>query len=217
MLFFCSYDCTAGLHTSGVVRRGGGPAPPLVRVGCSRTFARDYTLPDDPHVDAHAPAVDSKVRNSYFFIYFCFFTIVIALGKLIFFQITRCRTSACCVVGRGGQATSWSSPGGAVDAVLLRRPADPRVHGPVATKDTHTFHFSVGEMTLSLEDGAMLGGLPCAGQAMGPIDIPMTWHTDFLARFTNVPRNDSASAPFVPFADTHGPTWTWIQQFRTWF
>jgi hypothetical protein len=152
-----------------------------------------------------------------FFIYFCFFTIVIALGKLIFFQITRCRTSACCVVGRGGQATSWGSPGGAVDAVLLRRPADPRVHGPVATKDTHTFHFSVGEMTLSLEDGAMLGGLPCAGQAMGPIDIPMTWHTDFLARFTNVPRNDSASAPFVPFADTHGPTWTWIQQFRTWF
>jgi hypothetical protein len=69
--------------------------------------------------------------------------------------------------------------------------------------ETHTFHFPVGEMTLSLEDAAMLGGLPCAGQAMGPIDIPATWQADFLARFTNVLR-------YVPFVDTHGPTWTWI-------
>jgi hypothetical protein len=38
--------------------------------------------------------------------------------------------------------------------------------------ETHTFHFPVGEMTLSLEDVAMLGGLSCAGQTMGPIDIP---------------------------------------------
>jgi hypothetical protein len=37
---------------------------------------------------------------------FLFFTIVIALSKLIFFQATRCRTSPCCAVGRGGQATS---------------------------------------------------------------------------------------------------------------
>jgi hypothetical protein len=28
---------------------------------------------------------------------------------------------------------------------------------------THTFHFPIGEMTLSLEDAAMLGGLSCAG------------------------------------------------------
>jgi hypothetical protein len=28
--------------------------------------------------------------------------------------------------------------------------------------ETHTFHFLVGEMTLSLEDVAMLGGLSCA-------------------------------------------------------
>jgi hypothetical protein len=75
--------------------------------------------------------------------------------------------------------------------------------------ETHTFHFPVGEMTLSLKDSAMLGGLPCAGHAMG--FIPATWHTDFLARFANVPRNDRAPAPYVAFADTHGPTWTWIQ------
>jgi hypothetical protein len=76
--------------------------------------------------------------------------------------------------------------------------------------ETHTFHFPVGEMTLSLEDAAMLGGLPCAGQAMGPIDIPATWQTDYLARFANVPRNDRALAPYAPFVDPHRSTWTWI-------
>jgi hypothetical protein len=80
--------------------------------------------------------------------------------------------------------------------------------------ETHTFHLPVGEMTLSPEDAAMLGGLPCAGEAMGPIDIPATWQADFLARFANVPRNDRAPAPYLPFVDTHGPTWIWIQQFR---
>jgi hypothetical protein len=79
--------------------------------------------------------------------------------------------------------------------------------------ETHTFHLPVDEMTLSLEDAAMLGGLPCAGEAMGPIDIPAMWQADFLARFANVPRKDRASAPYLPFVDTHGPTWTWIQQF----
>jgi hypothetical protein len=79
--------------------------------------------------------------------------------------------------------------------------------------ETHTFHFPICEMTLSLEDAAMLGGLPCAGKTMRRIDIPATWHADFLARFANVPRNDRAPAPYVTFVDTHGPTWTWIQQF----
>jgi 2-polyprenyl-6-methoxyphenol hydroxylase-like FAD-dependent oxidoreductase len=79
--------------------------------------------------------------------------------------------------------------------------------------ETHTFHFPVGEMTLSLEDAAMLGGLSCASEAMGPIDIPATWQAYFLARFANVPRNDRVSAPYLPFVYTHGPTWTWIQQF----
>jgi hypothetical protein len=59
----------------------------------------------------------------------------------------------------------------------------------------------------------MLGGLPCAGQVMGSIDIPATWLADFLARFANVPRNDHAPALYLPFVVTHGPTRTWIQQF----
>jgi hypothetical protein len=79
--------------------------------------------------------------------------------------------------------------------------------------ETHTFHLLVGEMTLSLEDAAMLGGLPCAGEDMGPIDIPATWQAEFLARFANVPLNDRAAAPYLPFVDTHGLTWTWIHQF----
>jgi hypothetical protein len=47
--------------------------------------------------------------------------------------------------------------------------------------ETHTFHLPVGEMTLSLEDAVMLGGLLCVGEAMGPIDIPATWQAGFLA------------------------------------
>jgi hypothetical protein len=55
---------------AGVVRRGGGPAPPLVRDDCFRRSAQHDTLSDDPHVDADTPAVDSEVRNSYLlFIY----------------------------------------------------------------------------------------------------------------------------------------------------
>jgi hypothetical protein len=46
-MFFCSYGCTAGVRTPGVVRRGGGPAAPLVRVGCSLRSARHDTLSDD--------------------------------------------------------------------------------------------------------------------------------------------------------------------------
>jgi hypothetical protein len=46
--------------------------------------------------------------------------------------------------------------------------------------ETHTFHFPVSEMTLSLVDVAMLGGLSCASAVMGPIDILATWHADFL-------------------------------------
>jgi hypothetical protein len=48
-----------------VVRRGGGPAPHLVRVGCSWKFAQQHTFPDHPHVDDDTPAVDSEVCNSF--------------------------------------------------------------------------------------------------------------------------------------------------------
>jgi hypothetical protein len=62
MLVFGSYGCTAGLRTAGVVRIDGGPTPPLVRVGCSRTFAQDHTLLDDPRVDADIDLSISQAR-----------------------------------------------------------------------------------------------------------------------------------------------------------
>jgi hypothetical protein len=65
LYYFCSYGCTAGVRTAEVVQQGGGPAPPLIHIGYSRTVARYYTLPDDPHVDADIPTVDSEVHNSY--------------------------------------------------------------------------------------------------------------------------------------------------------
>jgi hypothetical protein len=55
---------------------------------------------------------------------------------------------------------------------------------------THSFHLPVGEMTVRLEDVAMLFGLPFWGVVMGAINVPNTWRVDFLAQFVNVPRND---------------------------
>jgi hypothetical protein len=52
----------------------------------------------------HPRWIPKYVIHVYYF--FLSFTIVIILGKLLFFQSTRCRTTPCCAVGRGGQATS---------------------------------------------------------------------------------------------------------------
>jgi hypothetical protein len=68
----------------------------------------------------HPRWIPKYVIHIYYFS--LFFTIVIVLSKLLFFQATRCRTTPCCAVGRGGQATSYGTPGGAVDVVQLRRP-----------------------------------------------------------------------------------------------
>jgi hypothetical protein len=51
----------------------------------------------------HPRWIPKYVIHIYYF--FLFFTIVIVLSKL-FFQATRCRTTPCCAIGRGGQATS---------------------------------------------------------------------------------------------------------------
>ena len=52
------------------------------------------------------------------------------------------------------------------------------------------FHLPVGEMAVTLEDVALLLGLPCVGQVMEAIDVSATWREDLLARFVNVVRND---------------------------
>jgi hypothetical protein len=58
--------------------------------------------------------------------------------------------------------------------------------------EIHTFHFTVGEMTVTLQDTSLLMGLPCEGELLRAADITAEWHMEFLARFTNVPRNDRA-------------------------
>jgi hypothetical protein len=52
----------------------------------------------------HPRWIPKYVIHIYYF--FLFFMIVIVLSKLLFFQATRCSTTPCCAVSRGGQATS---------------------------------------------------------------------------------------------------------------
>ena len=78
--------------------------------------------------------------------------------------------------------------------------------------ETHTFHLPVGEVKPTLQDSAMLLGLPCAGQAMGPLDVSATWRDEILARFEHVVRNEHAP-PYEIFVNTVGPTAKWLQQF----
>jgi hypothetical protein len=61
--------------------------------------------------------------------------------------------------------------------------------------ETYTFHFTVGKMTMTLQDTSLLMGLPCEGEPLRAEDISANWRTEFLARFANVPRNDRALAP----------------------
>jgi hypothetical protein len=60
--------------------------------------------------------------------------------------------------------------------------------------ETHTFHFTVGEMTVTLQDTSLLMGLLCEGEPLRAADISANWCTEFLTRFMNVPRNDRAPA-----------------------
>ena len=78
--------------------------------------------------------------------------------------------------------------------------------------ETHTFHLPVGEMTPTLQDMAMLLGLPCAGRGVGAEDVALSWRDDLLARFAVVQRNDRA-LPYRPFSSNHGPTKRWLLQF----
>jgi hypothetical protein len=75
--------------------------------------------------------------------------------------------------------------------------------------ETHTFHFTVDEVTITLQDTSLLMGLPCEGEPLRAADISTEWRTKFLARFVN----DRAPTPYEQFTNTHGPTLTWLQQF----
>jgi hypothetical protein len=76
--------------------------------------------------------------------------------------------------------------------------------------ETHTFHFTMGEMTVTLHDTSLLMGIPFEGEPLRAMDISTEWRTEFFARFANVPQNDRAPAPYQEFANAHEPTLTWL-------
>ena len=49
--------------------------------------------------------------------------------------------------------------------------------------ETHTFHLHVGEVTVTLQDVAMLFGLPLVGAPVGPVVVPGDWKDQVLHRF----------------------------------
>jgi hypothetical protein len=81
--------------------------------------------------------------------------------------------------------------------------------------ETHTFHLPCGEMTPTLQDVSYLLGLPCAGAAVGVIDMQADWMNDMHQRFGPVERKADAP-PYVPefLSDARGPTKKWILQFQ---
>ena len=77
--------------------------------------------------------------------------------------------------------------------------------------ETHTFHFPWGEMAPTLQDVSYLLGLPLAGQAIGPLEVPDNWHEDMQARFAGLGPADGM-VNLRP--DPHGPWFIWLSQFQ---
>ncbi|KAL6908158.1 hypothetical protein ACP4OV_002328 [Aristida adscensionis] len=80
--------------------------------------------------------------------------------------------------------------------------------------ETHTFHLPCGEMTISLQDVAMLTGLPIAGDPIGPAAAPPGWQEDLEARFAGVVELPEGGLLPVPATQKHGPKKLWLEQFR---
>ncbi len=80
--------------------------------------------------------------------------------------------------------------------------------------ETHTFHLTVGEMAPTLQDVALLLGLPLRGAALGPTDVDAGWREDMLARFRMVRRRDDVG-PYREFTQQfkYGPPKWWLLQF----
>ena len=75
--------------------------------------------------------------------------------------------------------------------------------------ETHTFHFRWGEMAPTLQDVSFLLGLPLAGQPVGPLEAPVNWQDDLIARFQGI----FAGAPPLQY-DSHGPKLDWLVAFQ---
>jgi len=75
--------------------------------------------------------------------------------------------------------------------------------------ETNTFHLPCGEMTPTLQDVAMLLGLPISGDAVGPRVVPPTWLDDLEERFANI----DIAIDVEEHPKATGPAKAWILQF----
>jgi hypothetical protein len=98
------------------------------------------------------------------------FILLLYLINYVICFATRCRTPACSTVSLGGSQRNAIPQKDRVtrsqyDFSLLSALLD---HW---RPETHTFHFTVSEMTVTLQDMSLLMGLPCEGEPLGPADI----------------------------------------------
>ena len=75
--------------------------------------------------------------------------------------------------------------------------------------ETHTFHLPCGE---TLQDVAMLLGLPITGDAVGPRVVPSTWLEDLEQRFAGVATTIDPE-DFNEHPQSKGPSKSWLLQF----
>ena len=79
--------------------------------------------------------------------------------------------------------------------------------------ETHTFHLPCGEMASTLEDIAMLLGLPITGDAVGPHVVPSMWREDLEQCFAGVATTID-SEDFNDHPQSKGPSKSWLLQFQ---
>ena len=82
--------------------------------------------------------------------------------------------------------------------------------------ETHTFHLPCGEMAPTLQDVAMLLGLPITGDAVGPRVVPSTWLEDLEERFAGVATTIDPE-DFNEHPQSKGPSKSWLLQFQVQF
>lgn len=64
-------------------------------------------------------------------------------------------------------------------------------------------------MAPTLQGVSFLVGLPLAGEAVSPLELPPSWHADMVERFSVVAQGIQELVP-----DANGPMWRWLRQFQ---
>jgi len=82
--------------------------------------------------------------------------------------------------------------------------------------ETYMFHLLCGEMAPTLQDVAMLLGLPITGDAVRPRVVPSTWLEDLEERFAGVATTIDPE-DFNEHPQSKGPSKSWLLQFQVQF